>query len=129
MKKELIVCIGIISFIIIMDVITQKYTVNSVETIANNLNELKNEIKDGEILISDIEKNMDNLFSEWEKKHDKLAYYIEHDELEKVELYLVGLKSYIQSNKKKEAIGELDKCTFILEHIKDKQAFNIQNIF
>lgn len=129
MKKELIICVIIVVAIVIMDIITQKYTINSVETISNNLNELKNEIKDEKNEISNVEKNMDNLFSKWEKIHDKLAYYIEHDELEKVDVYLVGLKSYIQNNEETEAIEELDKCTFILKHIKDKQAFNVQNIF
>lgn len=129
MKKELIICVVIIVFIVIMDIITQKYTIDSVETISNNLNELKNEIKEKNNEISSVGTNVDNLFSKWEYMHDKLAYYIEHDELEKVDVYLVGLKSYIQNNEESEAIEELDKCTFILKHIKDKQAFNVQNIF
>ena len=63
------------------------------------------------------------------KKHDKLAYFIEHDELEKVETDLVSIKSYIETQEYEQAVGELDKGAFVLKHIEDKYAFNLQNIF
>ena len=65
----------------------------------------------------------------WESRHDKLAYYIEHDELEKVETNLTSLGSFIEANENSEAVSELDKSIFVLKHIEDKYAFNLQNIF
>lgn len=65
----------------------------------------------------------------WQERHDKLAIYIEHDELEKFENNLESFKSYINTRIYDEATNEIDKGIFILEHIEDKYAFNIQNIF
>lgn len=89
MKKELVICIIIIIFIFIINIITQKYTSNSVETISSDLNGLKIKMKDENIETEKLKQDIDKLFSEWESKHDILAYYIEHDELEKVDIYLV----------------------------------------
>lgn len=61
--------------------------------------------------------------------HKKLAYYIEHDELEKVDTAIVTMKSYIKTNDYSLAIAELEEGKFVLEHIKDKNSFNLQNIF
>lgn len=58
-----------------------------------------------------------------------MAYYIEHDELEKVETNLTALKSFVDSNEYVDAMSELDKSVFVLKHIEDKYAFNLQNIF
>ena len=69
------------------------------------------------------------LDEKWGQKHDRLAYYIEHDELEKVDTAIVSLKSFIETDDYSSAIAELDKGKFILEHIQKKYAFNLENIF
>ena len=53
----------------------------------------------------------------------------EHDELEKVDTYLVALKSNIESEDYEQAVENLDICVYILEHIDDKEAFLLKNIF
>ena len=134
MKKELIICIIIFTAIVIGNIITQNYTKQSVNNLSNELEELKENIggkigennnKENEELIqkiNDITKN-------WEERHDKLAYYIEHNELEKVEDNLTGLSSLVKTNEYPDAIKELDKCVFILKHIEEKYAFNLENVF
>ena len=63
------------------------------------------------------------------KKHDALAYYIEHDELEKVDTAIVSLKSYVETKDYSSAVAELDEGKFVLEHIQKKNAFNLENVF
>ena len=58
-----------------------------------------------------------------------MSFYIEHNELEKVNSSLVRFKSYIELEDYQEAITELEECKYILEHIKDKQRMQIINLF
>ena len=76
-----------------------------------------------------MEEKKEKVKEEWETRHDKLAYYIEHDELEKVETNLTSMNSFLETNEYAEAISELDKDIFILKHIKEKYEFNLENIF
>ena len=76
-----------------------------------------------------IESKVKEVRDDWENRHDKLAYYIEHNELEKVETNLVALNGFIESNEYSDAISELDKSVFVLKHIEDKYAFNLENVF
>ena len=76
-----------------------------------------------------VQKEIEDIYKQWEERHDKLAYFIEHDELEKVETQFVAIKGYIETEDYEESISELDKSVFILEHIEDKYAFNLQNVF
>lgn len=131
MQKEVIVCIFIIVLIIVGNVVTQNYTVESVESLADQLSDLKSDIfKEEENIERDsIKDKIKQIEDNWESRHDKLAYYIEHDELEKVETNLTSLRSFIEAKENSEAVSELDKSIFVLKHIEDKYAFNLQNIF
>ena len=134
MKKEIIICIIVVIAISIGNIITQQYTKESVATLSNDLEELKldlnNKIKNEKEKTNDeLSNSVDKITKDWESRHDKLAYYIEHNELEKVEDNLTGLDSLVSTEEYAEAIKELDKCIFILRHIEEKYAFNLENIF
>lgn len=133
MKKEIIVCIIIVIAIIVGNIVTQNYTVKSIGILSEELEELKKDVieaeDNGEEVNENIKNKKEEIKKEWENRHDKLAYFIEHDELEKVETDLTALNSFIETKEYAEAISELDKCVFVLKHIEDKYAFNLQNVF
>lgn len=78
---------------------------------------------------SQILENIDNLYKYWDSMYNKMAYYIEHDELEKIELYITALKSNVETEEYSQAVEKIDSCIFILKHIEAKYSFNLQNIF
>ena len=130
MLKESIICAVLVIAIIVGNYMTQNYTKESVKELSNKLHELKESILNIEGEDSNqLKDKMEGIKVEWESKHDKLAYYIEHDELEKVENNLTGISSFIEMEEYAEAVSELDKGEFVLKHIQDKYAFSLENIF
>ena len=130
MLREFFFCFIIIIVILFGNNLTQNYTKDSVKTISERLIELREELMNKDDNVEEIAKNkMKQIDKEWEERHDKLAYFIEHDELEKVETDLTSLRSYIETKKNEESISELNQAVFLLEHIQDKYAFNLENIF
>lgn len=127
MFKETVICIVIIVAIFSLDMITQGYTKQATNEITQTFVDLKGEIlKNNTTQIEDIIKKLD---AKWTKKHDILAYYIEHDELEKVDTAIVSMKSYVETDDYSSAVAELDEGKFVLEHIQKKNAFNLENVF
>ena len=131
MLKEIIICIIIITTIFVGNIISQKYTTESVDEIVDLLDNIKIQIQEnnGEIDINIMKEKINDLNEKWKKRHEKLAYYIEHDELEKVETNLTGLEGEIDGKEYEEVMSRLDETIFLLEHIEDKYKFNLQNIF
>ncbi len=129
MIKEIVVCLVIIVSIFTLDSKTQSYTQKSVEESTTKLEKLRENLiaeeKDQEELL----KSAEDIYNSWMEFHDILAYYIEHDELEKVETDIVALKGSIEVEEYEIAVSELDKSIFMLEHIQDKYKFNLDNIF
>lgn len=131
MTKELIISIIIVLIIFIGNNFTENYTKESIDETSSILLELRDEIgkDENEVNFYNAKQKIDEIHQKWDIRYEKLAYYIEHDELEKVETELTGLKAYIEEEEYSEAITELDKSVYILEHIKNKSAFNLKNIF
>ena len=131
MAKELIISIIIIVSIFIGNAVTENYTKESVSETTQSLASLREEIiKDEKDIDNEVaKKKVYDIYEKWSLRHEKLAYYIEHDELEKVKTELTELKGYIEKEEYSNALPDLDKSVYILEHIKDKTAINLKNIF
>lgn len=127
MLKETIICIIIVIGIFGLELFTQNFTEKTVSEITEIFDRLKENISKQDT--EQINYEIKNIDSKWEDMHKKLAYYIEHDELEKVETAIVTMKSYIETDDFSSAMAELAKGKFVLEHIQEKNSFNLQNIF
>ncbi|MCI8640711.1 MAG: DUF4363 family protein [Clostridia bacterium] len=129
MIKELVICIIIVVLIFVGNAITQGYLNESVNITTQSLNELKEELVKEEVNLEISKKKIEETYGDWKNRYKKLAYYVEHDELEKVDTQLTGVKSYIEMEEFSETVPELDKAIFILEHINNKNIVNLKNIF
>lgn len=128
MKNEIIICIIVVIGVVVLNILTGNYTKESVESLKSQLDTIREDIKQ-EKDTDTISKEISELKSNWENRNNILMFYIEHNELEKVQLYIVGLDSNVNSKEYNQAIEELDKCSFILEHLEDKYSFELGNIF
>lgn len=132
MKKETIICILVIIIVAIGNFVTQNYTEKCVSIINDDLIELENKMKKedkDQKDMEDIKEKVVETKETWTQMQEKLAFYIEHDELEKVETQLFLLKGQADTKLYSNAVAEIEKCIFILEHIEDKNALSIKNIF
>lgn len=129
MYKEIIICSIVIIIVVGLNILTQNYTKESIALMTDNLESLKQTMITEEQNEDNINEQIDNILNNWNDRHKILAYYIEHDELEKVETELVLLKGNIEVQEYEQGIPNLSNCIFILEHIKEKTALQIKNIF
>lgn len=127
MKNESLICIVVIILIAILEIVTGNYTKDSVEYLKNDLYQIKQEIETEDK--KKISEKVINAKENWKDRANKMAYYVEHDELEKVNVYLVGVESNTETEEYNDAKLELEKCIYILEHIEEKYKFNLKNIF
>ncbi len=127
MYKEFIIIFFVIALIVTLDVITNNYTKTSVNLLTEELSSLEQSLKDKNN--EKITSKMSNINNEWEKRYGKLAYYIEHDELEKVGTEITRLSAYINVQEYDEAQNETATTVFILQHIEDKEKFSVRSIF
>ena len=127
MYKEIIITVLIVTLIFGLDIITSRYTANAIVELSKNLDELKTDLDTKSE--NNIEEKTNNIFTKWREYYDVLAYYIEHDELEKVETQLTMLRSDQNEKQYEECKKEIDTTKFILKHIENKEKFTLQSVF
>lgn len=147
MKKELIIVIIIVIAIIILDTITHNYTkineqleqikeisediyiMEKEQDIAENTSKEGKENDNKTSKQEKLKEKIKTMEEDWKTINNKTALYIEHEELEKANVSMVKFKRYIQLEEYTEAIAELENCKYILDHIRDKEAMQIINLF
>ena len=129
MYKELIISFLIIISIFILDYITQKYTDYAINDAIYDLKTLQQSLKEKNLDNEKVIKDTTEKYKKWLDYHERLAFYIEHNELEKVETNYVSGKSFIENAKYEDAMSEIEKTIFVLEHINEKYSINLANIF
>ena len=115
MYKEFIIIFTIIAIIIGLDILCNNYIEKTVNNISEDLNILKRDIEEKNQIQS--QEKMQEIKEKWRKKYNVLAYYIEHDELEKVETKLTELSADIDTKEYEHCINDIQVTMFILEHM------------
>ena len=128
MKKETIICIIVVALIVIINTIETRNTKNSFEELVTELDEVRSTLV-SENENENLKEKIDKIIKDWKDKNEKIAYYIEHNELEKLEMYLWELNSYVETGEKNMAIQVLDTCKYMTAHIEEKYKFSLKNIF
>ena len=127
MLKEAVICIVIVIGILGLEIFTQNFTSKAVSEITEMFSKVEESIikRDSEKIKNEIK----TISNKWEEKQKKLAFYIEHDELEKVHTAIVVMRSYAETEDYSSAMAALEEGKFVIEHIQEKNSFNLQNIF
>ena len=129
MKKEIIITIVTIIVIIVGDFITQNLTRKCVNETTEKLSNFKNVVLNKENNTSRLKYESEKIYNTWRKESKELAYYIEHDELEKVDVQIQIITADLEADTPEESISEIEHAIYLLHHIEEKRALKLKNIF
>lgn len=139
LKKEIILIIGISIFIIFLELITNFITEESTKFIEEEIKEInfalsniKGMNKEGQEykeFKNYVEKRIEKLKEEWSINQDKLSYFSEHDELEKVSKCLITLEENVKNEEYENALEDGSEFIYWLNHTKEKDKLELKNIF
>lgn len=128
--KEITIIIICIIIVIVGANFSLDYLSNTGKALIDELNELKIEIEKAKNSEENNAKELaDNIYAKWEDLEKGWSIIVVHNELDLIQLSLTGMKSYISEGKYSESIEELEKSTFLLEHIQDKEKLDLKNVF
>ena len=127
MYKEITISIVIVIAVLTGHFITQNFTKKNVGLLTDELNILEEKLLQQSY--SEANEQIEKIQFKIDEVHHKLSYYIEHEEIEKVETTYTSCKSLIKTKDYNLAINEIEKTIFVLNHMTDKYSFSLDNIF
>ncbi len=127
--KEIIIIVISIIIVIIGANISLSYLSKTGNDLIANLDELKVEIQKAQNGQENKSQELaDDIYTKWQSLEKKWSTIIVHNELDLIQLSLIGMKTYIDENKYSESMEELEKSSFLLEHIQDKEKLELRNV-
>ena len=139
LKKEFFLIIFIILFIVILEIITDKISNKSIDVIYKNIehiNILLEEVrikKEENILQKrekeNVEENIKKIKNEWLAEKDKLSYFTEHDELEKITKCIYVLEENAKNEEYLKSLEDCKEFVYWLDIVKEKDSLKLKNIF
>jgi len=138
-KKEVVIAVCIIVFILVLEFVTNNISNRSVERISSEMNDLLillkniNELKDKDELNpkdkESLNEKIELLKNDWFEEQNKLSIFAEHDELEKVSKCIIVLEENVKNEEYIYAMVDGKEFLYWLDHFKDKDKIEIKNIF
>ena len=129
--KTLIFAISILIIIIILDIIFENYSKNAIEKINSNIDKIGKffEIEGENYDKEELEKLSEKARDEWRKREDILSCFIEHDEVEKINIKLDVLYTQVKNDVWMDAKSTVSEVKRLVKYLEGKYELSIQNIF
>ena len=126
--KECIIIIIIISTIISADIITKDYVRKNVSIIEGKLNELE-EILNNDVNNESAKKKIEEIITSWEEKKDKLSIIIDHNNIEKIEIKIIKIKTGLYKGEEYNLIQLINEAKIIISGMYERNELKVKNIF
>lgn len=125
--QKILFIVLLMLIIIILDVCLNKCTNRLIDSTLSELGILKEFLvdeKDEESKIKGEELN-----KKWFEYENKLSFYIEHDELEKISAKIAIISENALNKEYESALEDVIETKYLLEHVKEKNKLKLSNIF
>lgn len=124
---KVLVIITILLAIIGLEIYINTSTDKLLEDTVKKMEELKEVLKEEKY--NESKNKSEELNEKWFEYEDKLAFFIEHDEVEKISTKVAVILENTINEEYKAALEDVMETTYLLEHVKDKNKLKLKNIF
>ena len=132
--RHLIFALFIIIMVIILDIIFENYSSKTIEKVNGNIQKInkileedKNQFTASET--SELEKIIKKTIENWEKKAGILTCFIEHEEIEKINVKLHLVEIELKNNLWGDAKRTISETEQLVKYLNGKYKLSLQNIF
>ena len=134
MKKEIVIGIIIIIITIVFYFVSHKFIHKKIDEISDSLSEtlsLLNEdfYSKSDTNIKNINDRMEKISENWKNISNIVSLYVEHKELDNLSTSMATLYTWIRLNNLQQSIVEANKCIHLLNQMREKEKFRINNLF
>ena len=132
-NRQLVFAVVIIIIVIFLDIIFEKYTNGVIKNIDNEIEKISNILNDKNGLETLKAKDLMDLsniiIKDWEKEMQFLTCFIEHEEIEKINVKLHLLEVELKNSLWGDAKMTLNETKEFVKYLKEKYKLSLQNIF
>lgn len=124
--RIVIVTIIILVIFVVGAVILNRYVNTSCDGLLDNVKELHTSVENDRW--SDSKKQLKGLKEEWENTKKRWQLFLEHYEMDDIDIILSRLEQYLEIKEKALSLGETAELGLLINNVKDKEGLKLVNI-
>ena len=124
--RSLITTLLILVIFVVGSFATNKYIVNSCEKLLEDIELLSKLVKDNEW--DNSKGQLKKLKEQWKDTKDVWQLFLEHYEMDAIDISIARLDEYVEIEEQSLALGEMAAFRLLISHIKDKESLKLENI-
>lgn len=125
--RESIIIIAVLVLVIAGSVFSEKYLEKTSNSLIDELVSLDQKI-DSVPNSEQLNKDVEEIDKKWQDIKEVWATFVDHDEIDKIELALIEAKGFISEDNKIDSKVQIEKAQFLLNHIPERQKLKLKNI-
>lgn len=125
--REYISIIIILGFVFLMEYLTSKSLGEATKWMKDGVISIENKVKENQE--SEAQEEFYDLQGKWKEKTERLALFVEHNELEKVTNDIALIEINFETDETEDILENIADLKFMLEHIEEKNQLKWKNIF
>lgn len=125
--REYIIIIIILGFVFLMEYLTSKSLGEATKWMKEGVISIENKVKENQE--SEAQEEFYDLQGKWKEKTERLALFVEHNELEKVTNDIALIEINFETDETEDILENIADLKFMLEHIEEKNQLKWKNIF
>lgn len=126
MRVVVSTCLIFIIFIVASFTLN-RYINNSCDKLLDDIKVLNESIKDNSWNMA--KDQLKDLKEEWEHTKKRWQLFLEHYEMDAIDIAIARLDEYVEIENRPLALGEMASFRLLISHIKDKEGLKLQNVF
>ncbi|MCK9268189.1 MAG: DUF4363 family protein [Alkaliphilus sp.] len=124
--RTVIVTIIILIIFIVSAFVLHRYIDTSCKGLLDSVKELHVSVENDRW--SDSKKQLSGLNEKWENTKKRWQLFLEHYEMDDIDIVLSRLEQYLEAEDKAPALSETAELRVLINHIKYKEGFMLENI-
>lgn len=126
MMKVVVITILILVLFFASSLYMSHYITKSSESIINIIEKLEDTIEKQDW--EEAQTYMKQTKDDWNRIKSVWLTFLEHYEIDNIDIVLARLQKFVSIEKYSEALGEIAELKLLVKHIVGKEAFNLSNI-
>ena len=124
---KVIVIIVFMIVILVLNWLVGSYTDKAINNMEAGVAQLKKTLLAGNY--EESKKQSEKLRDNWNEYENKFAYFMDHEEIEKLIVKVAAIAENASNKEYELALEDSIETKFLLEHVKDKLKWKLNNVF
>jgi len=125
--KVYIAVAGMVLFLLVMSVYTLQAFSDTAAQMSGRIDRLESDVLNSDW--TGAANKVEAIKEDWDKYKQWWAVFIDHQEIDNIDMALARTEKFIVTQERALAAGELAVLRLMLEHIPEKEQINLKNVF